>query len=172
MARVRPQGLDALRDDESEHSKGADMPKIQPDLFCPTFADITARDCGRAMELPLFSLSKKTRKQPIEYQGKDGCYVRVIPGLESGMATIWDADVLIWCVSQIIEARDRGLAASPIIRLVPHDILKATRRNVSGRDFRRLHAALSRLTQTTIKTNIATGDGNHIREFHWLEGLK
>jgi len=160
-----------LRDDESEHNKSATMPKIQPDLFCPTFTDITARDCGRAMELPLFSLSKKPRKQPIEYEGKDGSYVQVMPGYECGMATIWDADVLIWCVSQIIEARDRGLAASPIIRLVPHDILKATRRNVSGRDFEQLHDALRRLTRTTVKTNIVTGDVAHEREFHWLEGF-
>ncbi len=91
------------------------MPTNQPDLFCPTFTDIAAREHSKGMELPLFSLSKNPRKQPIEYEGKDGICVQVIPGLKSGMATIWDADVLIWCVSQIIEARDRGLAASPII---------------------------------------------------------
>ncbi len=159
------------RDGESEHNKSATMLKIQPDLFCPTFTDIAARECGRAMELPLFSLSKNPRKKPIEYKGSDGCYVRVIPSLESGMATIWDVDVLIWCTSQVVEARDRGLDTSPVIQLIPHEILKATRRSVGGRDFRELHAALSRLTQTTIKTNIATGDGNHIREFHWLEGF-
>ena len=29
---------------------------------------------------------------------------------EHGMATIWDADVLIWIASQIVEARDAGRA--------------------------------------------------------------
>ena len=160
-----------LRDDESEHNKSAAMPKTQPDLFCPTFTDIAARDCGRAMEFPLFSLSKKPRKQPIEYESQDGIYVQVMPGYECGVATIWDADVLIWCVSQIVEARDRGLTASPVIQLIPYEILKATRRGVGGYDFRRLHDALCRLTQTTIKTNIVTGDSERESQFHWLEGF-
>lgn len=36
--------------------------------------------------------------------------------VERGMATIWNADILIWATSQILAAQDRGLAT----RSSPH----------------------------------------------------
>ena len=42
---------------------------------------------------------------------------------EHGMATIWDADVLIWAASQTVDARDRGLRTSRLMGATPHDIL-------------------------------------------------
>jgi hypothetical protein len=38
--------------------------------------------------------------------------IRVEGTQEHGIATIWDADVLIWAASQIVEARDAGLRPS------------------------------------------------------------
>ena len=34
--------------------------------------------------------------------------IRVEATPDHGMATIWEADILIWAASQIVEARDRG----------------------------------------------------------------
>ncbi len=39
------------------------------------------------------------------------------------MATIWDADVLIWAASQIVEARDGGLKTSRLMAATPYEIL-------------------------------------------------
>ena len=39
------------------------------------------------------------------------------------MATIWDADVLIWAASQIVDARDRGLRTSRLMAATPYEIL-------------------------------------------------
>ena len=39
--------------------------------------------------------------------------IRVEAVPDHGMATIWDADILIWAASQIVEARDAGLRTSP-----------------------------------------------------------
>lgn len=147
------------------------MTKPQAKLLCPTFSGIAAREHAKGLGLPFFSLSKNPIRQPIEYTSSDGYSVKVSPGYEGGMATIWDADILIWCASQIVEARDRGLEPSADIKLVPHDILRATRRGVGGKDFVRLHEALERLTRTTIRTNVITGNQQHLREFHWLEGF-
>jgi plasmid replication initiation protein len=44
---------------------------------------------------------------------------------EHGMATIWDADVLIWAVSQIVEAADHGLKTSRFFRFRPYQLLIA-----------------------------------------------
>ena len=77
--------------------------------------------------LPFFSLAKSRRIQPIDFQ-TGGVKVRVEGTVEHGLATIWDADVLIWAASQIVEALDRGLAPSPHLRFTPHQLLRAVGR--------------------------------------------
>jgi plasmid replication initiation protein len=60
------------------------------------------------MAYPFFSLSKSHRVTPIDFRMGDVA-IRVEATAEHGMATIWDADVLIWAASQVVEARDKGL---------------------------------------------------------------
>ena len=45
---------------------------------------------------------------------------------EHGMATIWDADVLIWAASQIVEAENLGLTTSRFLRFTPYQLLTAS----------------------------------------------
>lgn len=73
---------------------------------------------------------------------------------EHGMATIWDADVLIWVASQIVEARDMGRPTSRLIAATPHEILAFTRRGTGKASYERLKAGLDRLQSTTIATSI------------------
>ena len=47
------------------------------------------------------------RTPPIDFQPGE-IAIQVEATAEHGMATIWDADVLIWAASQIVEAQDRG----------------------------------------------------------------
>ena len=82
-------------------------PDNQLDIFRACYADIPIRDQRETMERPFFSLAKTPRRTPIEYKG-GGIYVRVKPGSESGVATIWDADVLIWAATQITEVYRRA----------------------------------------------------------------
>ena len=66
----------------------------QFDLFVPSVADLPLRDQRETMERPFFSLSKRKRLKPINYESRDGIFVRVTANPDFGMATIWDADVL------------------------------------------------------------------------------
>ena len=100
---------------------------FQPDLFAASFADIPIRDQRDTMERPFFSLAKKPRLAPIEYHVGD-VWVEVSPNPQFGMATIWDADILIWASTQITEAIDRGLPASRTLQFHPHNLLKSIRR--------------------------------------------
>jgi plasmid replication initiation protein len=140
----------------------------QLDLFVAVFADIPIRDQRDTMERPFFSLAKTPRLKPIEYQVGD-VWVRVSANPDFGMATIWDADILIWAATQITEARDRGLPASPVIKFHPYELLKAIRRGTSGQDYRDLRAALQRLTHTAVQTNIRASGRRKFASFHWLE---
>lgn len=77
----------------------------QLDLFRALPGDMAPRDSQDLMAYPFFSLTKSRRTTPIDFQS-GGVTVRVEGTREHGIATIWDADVLIWAASQIVAARD------------------------------------------------------------------
>ncbi len=141
----------------------------QPDLFAASFADIPIRDQRDTMERPFFSLAKKPRLTPIEYQ-VGNVWVKVSANQEFGMATIWDADILIWASTQITEQLDRGGTPSRRIQFHPYHLLSAIRRSTGGKDYARLRAALQRLTHTAVQTNIRAEGKKLFSSFHWLEG--
>src|SRR3954468_24874525 len=108
----------------------------QPDLFAANFADIPIRDQRDTMERPFFSLAKKPRLTPIEYNVGD-VWVEVTANPKFGIATIWDADILIWAATQLTEARDRGQAVSRTLHFHPHNLLKSIRRDAGGVNYKR-----------------------------------
>jgi plasmid replication initiation protein len=142
----------------------------QIDLFLPYLADLDLRDQREMMERPFFSLSKSKRLKPIDYTAPDGkTWVHVSANPNYGMATIWDADVLIYCASILNDMKERRANEIPqVLRVMPYDILRSIGRPVSGRSYALLNAALDRLQSTTIKTNIRA---DHRREatFSWLD---
>src|SRR3954466_6489389 len=139
----------------------------QPDLFAANFADIPIRDQRDTMERPFFSLAKRPRFAPIEYHVGD-VWVEVSANPKFGIATIWDADILIWAATQITEALDRGGEVSPVICFHPHALLKGIRRHTGGDQYRKLLEALGRLHSTVIRTNIRQ-HGTKGGAFHWIE---
>jgi plasmid replication initiation protein len=81
----------------------------QFDLFVPFVAHLPLRDQRETMERPFLSLAKRKRLQPIHYVSPDGSiYVDVFPNPEFGMATIWDADILIWAASTLNAMKKAG----------------------------------------------------------------
>ena len=140
----------------------------QPDLFAANFADIPIRDQRDTMERPFFSLAKKPRFTPIEYHVGD-TWVEVSANSKFGLATIWDADILIWASTQVTEALDRGMAPNRVIHFHPHHLLKSIRRATGGEHYRRMRAALDRLTHTAVRTNIRADGRKKAASFHWLE---
>jgi plasmid replication initiation protein len=88
------------------------------------------------------------------------------------MATIWDADILIWAASQIVEARDAGLKTSRLMAATPYEILTFTGRGTSLRDYDRLKAALDRLQSTTVATSIRQVSERRRHRFSWINEWK
>ncbi|MCW4460800.1 replication initiator protein A [Sphingomonas sp. BT-65] len=143
----------------------------QLDLFRAIGGDIAARDAQDLMAYPFFSLAKTPRTRPIDYS-LGGVTVRVEATHEHGMATIWDADVLIWAASQIVEARDRGLTPSRLMAATPYEILTFTGRGTSLRAYQRLKAALDRLQSTSIATSIRQPTTRRLHRFSWINEWK
>ncbi len=139
------------------------------DFFIADIIDYAPKDERAMMERPFFSLAKRKRNKPIEYENDDrSVWVRVKAHPEYGMATIWDADILIWCISKIVAERDRGRnLETPTIHTTPYELLKGIARGTSGTEYRRLFEAMRRLRSTSIETNIRGGKKG-FADFNWL----
>jgi len=143
----------------------------QFDLFLPTIVDLRFRDQKDTMERPFFSLSKSKRMKPIKYKNEnDGIFVTVQPHQDYGMATIWDADILIWAASVLCDLKNRGTNDIPReIKFQPHDLLKAVGRSTGGRDYAQLRDALERLKTTVVTTNIRVKRSHKNTMFSWID---
>src|ERR1700724_2596189 len=143
----------------------------QLDLFRALPGDLAPRDAQDLMAYPFFSLAKSKRTVPIDFRA-DKITIRVEAVPEHGMATIWDADVLIWAASQIVEARDSGLKTSRLMAATPYEILTFVGRGTSARDYARLKAALDRLQSTSILTSIRQPTDRRSHRFSWINEWK
>lgn len=143
----------------------------QFDLFLPYIADMPLRDQREMMERPFFSLAKSKRVKPIDYTSPDGkAWVHVSANPDYGMATIWDADILIYCASILADMARRGANDIPRkLHLMPYDLLRAIHRPTTGRAYELLGQSLDRLVSTTIKTNIRA-ENRREATFSWLDG--
>ena len=143
----------------------------QFELFLPYLADLSLRDQREMMERPFFSLAKSKRLKPIDYKSPDGkTWVHVSGNPDYGMATIWDADILIYCASMLSDMKRRGINDVPRkLKIMPYDLLRAIDRPTTGRAYELLALALDRLVSTTVKTNIRA-DNRREATFSWLDG--
>src|SRR5579863_9861914 len=139
----------------------------QLELFGALPGDLAPRDAQDLMAYPFFSLAKTHRTTPIDFRMNE-IAIRVEAVPEHGMATIWDADVLIWAASQIVEARDAGLRTSRLMAATPREILTFIRRGTGARDYHRLKAALDRLQSTTIATSLRQSNERRLHRFSWI----
>ncbi len=152
-------------DDTSDEAE----PKLE--IFRSLPGDLAARDSQDLMAYPFFALAKSKRIEPIIFNTKR-VSIRVSGTLDYGIATIWDADVLIWAASQIIEARDQGLPTSQRIATTPYHILRFVGRGTDNHSYDRLKAALARLQSTTVTTSIRASGARHLHQFSWLSEWK
>ena len=143
----------------------------QPNLFRALPGDLVPRDAQDLMAYPFFSLAKSKRTVPIDFRAPT-IVIRVEAVPEHGMATIWDADVLIWAASQIVRARDAGLKTSRLMAATPYEILTFVGRGTGVRDYDRLKAALDRLQSTTVLTSIRQPTARRRHRFSWIDGWK
>jgi plasmid replication initiation protein len=73
------------------------------------------------------------------------------------LATLFDKDILIYCISQLMAALNAGRPVTRTLRLTAHDLMVATNRETSGDGYARLREAFERLAGTRITTNIEAG---------------
>jgi hypothetical protein len=89
------------------------------DLFICDVADAVLKDLIPQMEHPFYSLSKKPETKIRRYE-HNGNWLQIVPSVK-GLATIYDKDILIYCVSQVMEKLKRN---EPVGPPYPHHLLR------------------------------------------------
>ena len=126
------------------------------DFFVCDFLDALPKADIAGMEHPLFSLSTRPDRRILTYT-HNAATITIVPSVK-GLATLFDKDILIYCISQLMAAINAGRSVSRTLHLTAHDLLVATNRETSGDGYARLREAFERLAGTRITTNIVTGD--------------
>lgn len=151
----------------SSPAMAAGETRLMQDFFvCDFFAAVPKHDLA-SMEHPIFSLSTRPDRRVVSYE-HNGATLTVTPSVK-GRATIFDADILIFCISQLMAAINAGRAVSRKLTLTAHDLLLATNRETSGDGYKRLRDAFERLAGTRITTNIVTGEHEVTSGFGLIE---
>lgn len=139
----------------------------QKDFFILDISDVVPKDDMASMEHPLFSLATKPDMRHLEYRNGENL-LKIIPsGL--GLPTIKDKDILIFCISQLMQKKNRGEKIGKRVRFSARELMMATNRNTDGREYKRLERAFQRLQGTQFKTNIRTGDKKEVRIFSLID---
>ena len=122
------------------------------------------------MEHPVFSLSTKPETRPKRYENGEN-WIEIRPG-PTGLATVHDRDVLIFCISNLVAAINDNREISQLVRFSAADLIRATNRPGGGTGYKQLRAAFGRLQGTQIETNIVTGGETVNRIFSLVDAVE
>lgn len=134
------------------------LPERYPhaDLFFCDIANAVIKDDMASMEHPIFVLTKKPHTTIKRYENGES-WLEVQPSVK-GIANIYDKDILIYAISQIMAAKNTKKPYSKHVSFIAHDFLRFTNKGTGGKDYEALKDSLTRLGGTRLETNIRTGN--------------
>lgn len=139
----------------------------QRDFFVLDIADVVPKDDTASMEHPIFSLATKPDHRHLTYQNGDQ-KLKIVPS-GNGLPTIFDKDILIFCVSQLMAMKNQGKPIGKTVRFSARELMVSTNRKTGGVEYKRLEDAFVRLAGTQFVTNIKTGGRAQTRVFSLIE---
>ena len=144
----------------------------QLDMFSAVIVDASVKDDAATMSVPFFSLSKVKDDVPRTYQDENGDDILKLEPSGRGLATIWDKDILLFCMSQIMSAINKKQKISQTLKIDTYSVLTATNRGCGRGSYENIEDALIRLRGTTIMTSISTGDKKITKGFGFIENFE
>ena len=125
---------------------------MQGDLFVCDLSDVILKDDMASMEHPFYSLTKKPDREPRRYTYGNK-WIEFRPSVK-GLPTIYDKDLIIYAISQIIAKHEEGEPLPKTVEIDPYAFLVYTQRGTGGRDYDALCDSLDRLDGTRFRTNV------------------
>jgi plasmid replication initiation protein len=139
----------------------------QGDLFqldSPLYGDVQGE--RTVAEFPFFALTKRAQMTPMIFESGDA-RIEINPS-KTGVATIYDKEILLYIASLMAGRMERGEVVDRVLSFTANDLFRVTSTNVSARSYTSLKASLNRLQGTQIITNIETGGEGSDSAFSWL----
>ena len=147
----------------------------QGDFFIASINEIKTKHAREMMEVNWASLDTKKRNNEIFYQWDGGeSFLRVFNDSEWGMATIWDHDVLLFIVSQLVAKSERGEEISKKFWFSGGEFLSFIGRSTKsrgGQAYKEIWAKLNRLNTTFVSTSIRTSKKRTQTQWNWLSEI-
>ena len=117
-------------------------------------------------------MAKQKRIAPIEHTFGDS-WIKVSGDPKYGIATIWDNDVLLFAISQLMYNLNHGMDVGRTIGFTGYEFFQFTgKKKKSGKGYSDLWASLERLHHTYVETNIRQGNKSRHHSFVWLSDIK
>lgn len=128
----------------------------QKDFFILDISDVVPKDDLGSMGTPIFSLSTRPDHKSLKYQNEFES-LQIIPS-GNGLPTIFDKDILIFCISQLMHLKNQGKPIGKTVRFSARELSIATNRPIGGNHYKRLEESLVRLggarfIRETVKDN-------------------
>lgn len=142
--------------------------------FPASGSNVSVKDQIDLMSRCWFSLTPN-RTEAIEHEFVDARTnrvetVRITGSPEFGIATIHDQDLIIFVISQWVDAKRMGLEPSRRIAFTPYQFFTWMNKAPNGKLYDRLKEALNRLKMTNIQTTIRSEKSTRgrIKQFSWI----
>lgn len=157
-------------EDRKERSPLLPLRHPERDFFVCDVFDAAPKSDMASMEHPLFTLSTKPDMTPRRYE-HNGNWLELKPSFK-GLATVFDRDILIYCISQCVATMQEGRKVHRTMRFAAHDLLKATNRQTSKEGYKLFKDGLERLRNTGIETNIKMGGKETLKGFGFIDAYE
>ena len=108
----------------------------QKDFSVLDLADVVPKDDTASMEHPIFSLATKPDHRHLVYHSNDK-KLEISPS-GHGLPTIFDKDILIFCVSQMMHMKNQGKPIGNRVRFSARELMIATNRSTNDLSYKRL----------------------------------
>lgn len=139
----------------------------QKDLFVIDALDAIIKGDMDSMEHPFYSITKQPVKELQPYS-HNGVTIEYKPS-EKGFPTIYDKDLVIYIISNVIAMLEDGEDPPHEVEFNPYEFLVFTDRSTGGRSYDALKDCITRLNGSTFKTT-AKVNGEIIDEWRNLIG--
>jgi plasmid replication initiation protein len=107
-----------------------------------TFWTQSRRTIWRVWNIPSSRSPRKPDTRILRYEHRN-VKVEIAPSVR-GLATIYDKDILIYCISQLMAKKNAGEPLAQTLHLNAHELLVWTNRETSGDAYRRLKESFER----------------------------
>jgi len=143
----------------------------QLDLFIADALDIKVKGDISIGAENFFSLSKKPRYEPIVHDLPKG-RITISPTADKPLATVYDEDILLFLISQLVHGADKGQPLGKTIYFSGVSFFKFIKKNkFGGRNYEEIWEALQRLKTSYVELDMHGLEGSDAK-FNWLSYIE